>query len=232
MPRSAPNAYLLLGVLALLLEFPELSWLRLLVDDELEELPLWLALPLEVPPCPGLPLPGVCPEVPVDPETEPEPETDPLPLTLEPWLPLVEPLVTALELELDEPSGCETRGEFIELLSLLELELELEPELPVPPRSAWSHPTNRAAAAATGIMNFFIVLQTSYFKTLTPPTFLRSFDPTMRVLTLRWLRVHAKESIGYVSWSSGGKTGKAARVKARKSANFSKIAAEMPRKAR
>jgi hypothetical protein len=46
------------------------------------------------------------------------------------------------------------------------------------------HPTKRAAAAATGIMNRFIIFQTSYFNKLTPPTFMQSAFSTMQVITL------------------------------------------------
>jgi hypothetical protein len=127
-------------------------------------------------------LPGVWPEVPEEPDTEPEPEAELLPLALEPWL-LLDPeelLVRALELD---ASGVVTRGVLTELLSL---ELELEPELPVPPRSAWPHPTNNAAAAATGIMSFFINNQTSYFKILTPQTLMIWGGPTTQVITLEF----------------------------------------------
>jgi hypothetical protein len=46
------------------------------------------------------------------------------------------------------------------------------------------HPTKRAAAAATGIMNLFIIFKTSYFNKLTPPTFMQSAFSTMQVITL------------------------------------------------
>jgi hypothetical protein len=76
------------------------------------------------------------------------------------------------------------RGVLPEELAGAELSLELEPALPVAPRSDWLHPIKRAAAAATGIMNRFIIFQTSYFNKLTPPTFIQSAFSTMQVITL------------------------------------------------
>ncbi|MDB6035669.1 MAG: hypothetical protein JWM16_6007 [Verrucomicrobiales bacterium] len=160
----------LLGVLPLLLELPEL-----LLVGELVELPLWLEFPLDVPPCPGLVLllpPGV--------------SLDELPLVL--LVSELDPAPCRLERELEELSGVAIRGVLAEELAGAELSLELEPALPVAPRSAWLHPIKRAAATATtGIMNRFIIFQTSYFNKLTPPTFMQSAFSTTQVITLvRW----------------------------------------------
>jgi hypothetical protein len=166
----------------LLLELPVLLGLLLLLDGgELEELPLWLELPLDVPPwldeLPGedeLELLGEdeLPELLF--VSEPEPVA-PCPLLLllpDDWFVTAEELLGVFRLPDELPDWYE--------LSLLLL-------LPVPPLSApvsvLLQPT-RSAAAAAAIMKCFIIIFLPPIPNNTGPIFTRKDVLTTRVMTL------------------------------------------------